>query len=649
MRNPAKHFYEFGPFRLDAQKHRLLRNGDLVPVPSKALEALIVFVQHPNQMLEREALMQAVWADTFVEDANLTVAVSQLRKSLGQNGVAGEYIETVPRVGYRFVAEVREVHDQPTPLIIEKRTLSHTVIEEELVPDTPHTEEQSQSILVRPVGQRLSFLPFSLSRAASVSLLAGAALLAVALSAVSYFGTSKPAPSSPAVAIRSLRSIAVLPPKSLSGEADASLSLGMADALITRLGSVGRLPVRPTSAVVRFLDGNQDPVTAGRALGVDAVLDGTLQRDAGGMRLTLRLINVANGMQLWFGHFDGASTELFKLQDDISQQVGEALFTGLSMDDRALLTKRLTTNAEAYSLYLKGNYFWNKRNLEASKSLDYFRRAIELDPNFAQAYAALAAVNSTMGNPSPEAEALIEKALKLDNTLADAHATYSFIRMFQHWDWPAAEKELDLAIELDPNSVKAHHWKGVYLSLRGRLDEAKVEMHRALDLDPLSLIVMADLSQLHYFAHEYDQAIDYCNRALVLDSHFSVAHEYLFDIYRMKGMDQEALNAWIKRRHADHDVQAIERVRRSFDRSGLRGIVIDELDMRMKSRESGPAIITGRNQVIVGNNEDGIRWLQRAFEEPKTHWNPYLNVDPVYDGVRNDPRFKELLHRMNLP
>jgi len=190
----------------------------------------------------------------------------------------------------------------------------------------------------------------------------------------------------------------------------------MADALITKLGSVGRLPVRPTSAVVRYLDSNQDPVTAGRALGVDAVLDGTLQRDAGGMRLTLRLINVANGMQLWSGHFDEASTDIFKMQDDVSQQVGEALFVGLSMDDRALLTKRLTANTEAYSLYLKGNYFWSKRNEEATKSLDYFRRAIDLDPNFAQAYAALAAVNSTLRNPAPEAEALVEKALKLDNT-----------------------------------------------------------------------------------------------------------------------------------------------------------------------------------------------------------------------------------------
>ena len=646
MLNPAKHFYEFGPFRLDAQKHRLLRNGDLVPLPSKALDALMVFVQHPNEMLEREALMRAVWADTFVEDANLTVAVSQLRKVLGQNGVAGEYIETVPRAGYRFVAEVREVHEQPSPLIIEKRTLSHTVIEEELVPDTPHTEDNSQSILVRPVGQRLTV---PVSHAATASLLAGAALLTVALSAASYFGTSKPAPSSPAAAIRSLRSIAVLPPRSLSGETDESLSLGMADALIARLGSVGRLPVRPTSAVVRYLDSDQDPVNAGRALGVDAVLDGTLQRDAGGMRLTLRLINVANGLQLWSGHFDQASTDIFKMQDDVSQQVGEALFADLTANDKALLTRQLTANAEAYSLYLKGNYFWNKRGDEAAKSLDYFRRAIEYDPNFAQAYAALAAVSSTVRNPSPEAQALIEKALQLDNTLADAHATYGFIQMFQHWDWRSAEKELDRAIELDPNSVTAHHWKGIYLSLRGRLDEAKAEMRRALELDPLSLIVMADLGQLHYFAHEYDQAIDYCNRALVLDSHFSVAYEYLFDIYRMKGMDQEALDAWIKRRHADHEVQAIEGVRRLFARSGLRGIVVDGLDRRMKSREPGPAIIMGRNQVSVGNNEESIRWLQRAFEEPKTHWNPYLNVDPVYDEVRNDPRFKELLHRMNLP
>ena len=645
MPDTAKHFYEFGPYRLDEQKHRLLRNGELVHLSRKALKALTVFVQHPNEMLEREALMQAVWADTFVEDANLTVAVSQLRKVLGRDGEGDEYLETVPGVGYRFVADVKEVREQPAPLIIEKRTISHTVIEEELVPDTRHTEEAPYSILVPPVAREGTF---PVSRAATVSLVAGAALLAVALSAGSYFGTSKPAPSSEVAAISSLKSIAVLPPKSLSGEADASLSLGLADALITRLGSVGRLPVRPTSAVVRFLGGNQDPVIAGRALGVDAVLDGTLQRDGGGTRLTLRLINVANGMQLWSGHFDGASTELFKLQDDISQQVGEALFTGLSMEDRVLLTKRVTANAEAYSLYLKGNYFWSKRNEEASKSLDYFRRAIELDPYFAQAYAALAAVNSTMGNPSPEAEALIEKALKLDNTLADAHATYGFIRMFQHWDWSSAEKELDRAIELDPNSVTARHWKGIYLSLRGRLDEAKAEMHRALELDPLSLIVMADLGQLHYFAHEYDQAIDYCNRALALDSHFSVAHEYLFDIYRMKGMDQEALNAWIKRRHADHEVEAIERVRRKFARSGLRGIVIDELDGRMKSKEPSPAIIFGRNQLLAGNNEEGIRWLQRAFEEPKTHWNPYLNVDPVYDEVRNDPRFKELLQRMNL-
>lgn len=648
MPSPDRHFYQFSSFRLDPQKHRLLCNGEPVHLSPKALEALCVFVQNPGRMLEREFLMHAVWADNFVEDANLTVAVSQLRKALAQDGEAIEYIQTVPRVGYRFLAEVREVREQPKPLIVEKRTLSHTVIEEDLIHDTPHSEEKSESIRDRPLAHRKAFQPFPKSRAAIASLLAGVVLLAVAVGAGAYLA-GKPTSAPEAATIRSLRSMAVLPPKSLRGDVEESLSLGMADALITRLGSVGKVPVRPTSQVVRYLGSDQDPVKAGRALGVDAVLEGTLQRDAESVRVTLRLINVANGVQLWSGHFDGAPKDIFRLQDEVSQQVGKALFAALSADDTALLTKRITANPEAYSLYLKGNYFWGKRAAEARKSPDYFRRAIELDPNFAEAYAALAAVYSTMRNPSAEAEELIKKALQLDNSLADAHATYGFILMFHRWDWQAAERELDRALELNPNSVTAHHWKGVYLSLRGRLDEAKAEMQRALELDPLSLIVMADIGQLHYFAHEYDQAIDYCNRALALDNQFGVAHEYLFDLYRVKGMDQEALNAWIKRRHASDEVKAIDRLRRLFDRSGLQGLIIDELDNLMRSKERGPAVVIGRHHLLLGNNETGVRWLQRAFEEPTTHWNPFLTVDPVYDAVRNDPRFKELLHRMNLP
>ena len=198
---------------------------------------------------------------------------------------------------------------------------------------------------------------------------------------------------------------------------------------------------------------------------MDAILEGTLQRDANGVRVTWRLIDTASGRQLWSRHFNEKAGDIFQLQDAVSKEVGEALFPDLSVNDKALLVKQQTTNAEAYAHYLKGNYFWNKRADAAGNSLSYYRRAIELDPNFAMAYAGLAAVHSTSENPSPEAEALIEKALQLDSTLSSAHATYGFIQMFHHWNWAESEQALDRAIQLDPNSATAHHWKGVYLSL----------------------------------------------------------------------------------------------------------------------------------------------------------------------------------------
>ncbi len=646
MPSPDKHFYEFGPFRLDPQRHRLLRNGELVHLSPKAFEALSVFVQNPGKMLEREVLMQAIWADTFVEDANLTVAVSQLRKALSQNGDAAEYIETLPRIGYRFVADVRQV--RAAPLMIEKHTLSQTVIEEEMVEDEPGIVYQLQSG-ERPLRKRL----IGSMSAGVVALITTGVVSAVGLAGVIYSSRVQPAASSTrAIAISEIRSIAVLPPRPLTNDGENNaLSLGVADGLITRLGRIRRLSVRPTSSITRFVETNKSAVEIGRSLGVDAVLEGTLQRDQAGVRVTLRLFDVATQTQLWSGHVDETAGNIFKLQDAVAQQVGEALFAQLSNDDKALLVKQPTANAEAYANYLKGNYFWSKRGEKVADSFAYFRKAIELDPNFAQAYAALAAARSTGETPSPEAEALVEKALQLDNTLSAAHATYGFIQMFHRWNWPAAEQALDRAIELDPNSVTAHHWKGVYLSLRGRLDEAKSEMYRALELDPLSLIVMADLGQLYYFAREYDQAIDYCNRALALDSEFSVAHEYLAEIYRAKGMEAEAAEAWIKRRFSK-DPRRADLHRQLFARSGLSALIKEELRLHegvANQRREVSALIVARGHLRLGNPREALSWLEHVFESPRWHWQPYSNVDPLYDELRNDPRFQSLMRRMHLP
>ncbi|HSP62984.1 MAG TPA: winged helix-turn-helix domain-containing protein [Pyrinomonadaceae bacterium] len=648
MPKHIRQFYEFGPFRLDPEKHRLLRDGEPVPLSPKSVEALMVLVQNAGKLMEREALMQAVWADTFVEDANLTVAISHLRKALGQSGETAEYIETIPRVGYRFVAEVREITDQRPPLIVEKHTLSQTVIEEEFLGDEPQGSEKTGLVAV-PSSERSLTIPLSRR---SVALLAFALLGTVTLGTSVYLNQSQrittAAATGPGAA--SIRSIAVLPLKSLSGEAEnAPLSLGMADALISRLGAIRRVVVRPTSSIVRYAGGNQDPIVAGRALGVDAVLEGTLQHDKGRTRIDLRLLDTSSGIQLWASTFDELDADIFTMQDSVSREVAQALFSALSQNEKAALTRHPTINADAYALYLQGDYFWSKRAVEAAKSIDYFRKAIGMDPNFAQAYASLAAVEATGGNPSPEAEALTEKALQLDDTLAEAHATLAFIKMFHHWDWATAERELDRAIELNPNSSVAHHWKGVYLSIRGRLNEAKVEMNHALELDPLSLVIMADIGQLHYFAHEYDQALDYCNRALALDPEFWPAHEYLLDIYLAKGMDQEALNELLNLDYRYNTAAAKQRIREVFTRGGIRTVLTQQLNSYLNRTDAERIPITiARFYSRLRDNEHALYWLDRAVNGQRFFSTAYISVDPLFEPLRDEAPFKAILNRMGL-
>jgi DNA-binding winged helix-turn-helix (wHTH) protein/TolB-like protein/Flp pilus assembly protein TadD len=627
MRHTERHFYEFGPFRLDPQRRRLLRDGEAVPLNAKAVDALLALVQHPGRMLERETLMRAVWADALVEDANLTVAISHVRKALGENGTT-EYIETIPRVGYRFVAEVRDVREEAPALVIEKHTVSETVIEEEVL-DAP------KALTEKVIGS---------ARSTNLALIGTLVLLAAALGTVLYLrrsGNTAPLP---------VRSLAVLAPKALSAEAEiSSLSMGIADALITRLGGLNQVAVRPTSAISRYAESRQDPLEVGRALKVDAVLEGSLQRADGRVRIRVRLMDVRSGTQLWAGTFDEADADIFKLQDVMSAEVAEALALNLTPHNRVALTKRETTNPQAYASYMEGIYFWNKRGPEVARSIPHFQKAIALDPNFARAYVALANVHAVLGASSPEAETLIEKALQLDNTLAEAHATRGFIRMFHHWDWEGAEQDFDRAIQLDPHSSHAHHWRGVYLSLRRRLDEAKAEMHRALELDPQSAIITADIGQLHYFARQYDQAIDYCRRALALDSDFPMAHIYLGFIYGAKGMEQEAFAEWLlnpdqARLMAEIDSKAV------FARSGSIGVAQSQLEYYLgpgrAEAEALPMVMVG-SYLAVGDKENAMRWLVRSYEE-HNFMLPFINVDPSYDSLRDDPRFQDILRRIGL-
>ena len=637
MQTSTRQFYEFGSFRVDPYRHRLLRKGQPVSLPTKSFETLLVLVQNPGKLMTRQDLLSAVWADAFVEDANLTVAISVLRKSLGQETDSESYIETVPRVGYRFLGDVELVTEQPGALVVEKHRVSRTVIEED-VPDSASVSNAVTNSLKSVYQHR------------SLRIAAGVALVAVAI--ISYFylrRTDHAALASPSMG--SIRSIAVLPPRSLSiGNDDPSLRLGVADALVTRLGGLRNLSVRPTAASVRYLNSNEDPIEIGRALHVDAVLDGSMQRENGHLRITLRMLSVADGTQLWSATVDESDKDIFKLQDLLSQQVANQLFGELSNSEKQRIGRQQSHSTEAYSAYTQGMYFWNRRGDQASKSLPYFRRAIELDPNFAEAYVGLATVDACTQIPSPEAEALIERALQLNNSLAEAHASSGLIKMFHHWDWRGAEGELNKALELDSSSVSAHHWKGIYLSLQGRFADAQAELDRALTLDPTSSILLADIGQLHYLNRKYDEAIEYCNRSLAIDPESQMTQLYLFNVYAAKGMETEALKHSVLFELGNADSERTKTVLADKLRIGLAQALKEKLADyvgRDEEQQSILALQIARIYLLLKNYDQAMRWLERAPERPN-FFVPYIAVDPLYDPLRSNPRFQGIVRKIGL-
>src|SRR4030095_1773596 len=361
MSKQAKLFYLFGPFRIDVAERLLRRDGESIPLTPKAFDLLLMLVENKGHLLEKDELMKMLWPNTFVEEANLSNNISQLRKALSMDPVH-QYIETVPRRGYRFIADVTEL--SPTPEIASG---GH--------PDKAH--ERKESIA-------------SISDASRQSTVFWFALAVVALLALGpviyYFWPKKPVTQQP------IRTIAVLPFKPLAADSsDESLEMGMADTLITRLSNLRQLIVRPASAVRKYTALDNDELAAGREQRVDAVLEGTIQKASDKIRVTVRLVRVADGALLWADQFDEKFTNLFAVQDSISERVAGALAVRLTGDEREVLTKHYTANTEAYQLYMRGRYFLNKSTeADCRRSIDYFQQAIDRDPNYALAYAGLA-------------------------------------------------------------------------------------------------------------------------------------------------------------------------------------------------------------------------------------------------------------------
>lgn len=622
MLNGNNKLHVFGACRLDLENKFLWHNDRPVDLPLKALELLCLLAENQGSVVSKPAIWQTVWPDAFVEETNLTHHIYLLRRKFKELNEP-DPIQTVPRRGYRFAVPSNGDH-----LVIERHAFTQTVIVE-----ISEDEQGGEFKIPRPSVLRKHRLALAA---------AGAALL-------TFIGALWGLTRGPSTTPRAVESLAVLPFVSLNESAKDD-GIGMADILITRLTSLHSVKVRPTGSVLPLA--GHDSVDAGTKLGVDAVLEGTIDKKGSDVRITTRLVRVSDGSVIWADTYQKLAGGESGLQNAIASRVADVLSGGMTPVERDRLSKAYTANDEAWAAYSNARVEWSRRNmagmLEAQR---LFRKAIALDPEFALAYAGLADTLAT-GGGYREAVSLIDRALELDPDLAEAHASKGFIQLFRNWNWDAAEASLARAMQLNPNYATAHHWHAQVLAVKGRNDEAKEAMRRALELNPVSANFLADIGQIYYFAREYKEAEAYCRRALEIDPAFVFAHEYLHDIYLMTGDYEKAVEAELaaKRSNEAHPSDStkrldriatyLEKQRGSFRHHGIRRFEQDRI-------EGTWGFIPATRAAFLGDKEAAIEHLEHAFAT-RDLFTVFAKVDPLLDVLRDEPRYQELLGKLKL-
>jgi eukaryotic-like serine/threonine-protein kinase len=481
------------------------------------------------------------------------------------------------------------------------------------------------------------------------------------ISAPSYFPQMRQMALTAAEPITSNRSIAVLPFQVLRVEqkGEEFLGMGLSDAIITKLSNIQRIIVRPTSAVIKYFDGTHNVLAAGQELNVGYVLDGRIQRAGDRIRVTVQLISIRDGQPVWAAKFDENYTDIFAVEDSISEQVAHALVPQLSGEERELLLRRETENASAYQAYLKGRYLWNRFTPEDfAKAAEQFREAIALDPNYAQAHVGIAdyynwAAIFGMGPPDsnfPQAKQAAIRALEIDETLAEAHAALAFTNLCYDWEWFAAEQRFRRSIELNNNYGPAHQWYSNLLAAQGRFDEAIAEIKRALEINPLSLMDRSITGWTYYHARQYERAEQELKAALEIDRNFSNCHLMLGFVYERMGRYSEAIaEAKIAQDMMAGSVIPLWVLGYAFASAGKHEEAREKLE-QLKNRAQRTYVspyFVALLHTGLGEYEQAFQWLDRAVES-RDEWLLWLGTEPKLDPLRSDARFDELLEKVGL-
>ena len=611
---------KFGLFEVDLQTGEVRKAGmrqKLVGHPVKVLQALL---ERPHEIVTREELRQRLWPEnTFVDyDLALRKAVNRLREVLGDSTESPRFIETIPRSGYRFIGAVEATQPEP-------------------VPSTAATPKNNS-------------VPWKVV----IALLAVATILVAVNTGklrTRIFAKSN-APE--------IRSIAVLPLDNLSKDPGQDyFSDGVTDALTTELAQIGALRVISRTSALHFKGTRETLPEIGHELNVDAIVEGSVTRSENRVRITAQLIDTRTDRHLWAKAYERESKDVLFMQDELARDIAAEIRVHLTPVERTRLADARPVNPEAHEAYLKGRYFYEKLSIpDFRQALTYFEQAVKLDEHYAPAYVGVASSYKELGNwgalspteVASHAREAVQEALVLDDSFAEAHAVLGHIHFEWDWDWPAAEREYKRAFELGPASTDARIQYAVYLSAMGRHDEAVAVMEEARSLDPISKPSNGMLGTIYYWAHRFDQAADQFHKNIALHLDSTLDHHYLGRCYELKAMYPEAVEEYLVEMSLNGATRdQLMTFRRAFVKSGIIGFKREGLNSSLagsKAHYVNPFYIA-QSFAGLGNKDLTFQWLEKAYQE-RNQGIAFLNTEPVFDSLRTDPRFQDLLTRLRL-
>jgi TolB-like protein/DNA-binding winged helix-turn-helix (wHTH) protein/Flp pilus assembly protein TadD len=622
--------YRFDKFELFSDEGELRSSDSSLQLQDKPLRLLTVLVQNPQRMVTRDQLRKRMWdSETFVDyDQGINVAMKKVREALGDSAENPKFIQTVAKKGYRFLVPVAVIYSDPiTPTVPAPQPVANG-------PAIPNATVGSRHSV------RLRWI-FAIFAASALSVLA---FWLVKVQTHNHH-------------LAQIHSLAVLPLRNLSPDSGQEyFADGVTEELITSLAQSLPLRVISRTSVMRYKQTTEPITQIARELGVEAIVEGSVASSGNRVTVTVQLIDATEDRHLWAQQYDRKLGDLLGMEAELCRQIAQQVGGTLISQQEIKAAKLRRVDPRVHELYLKGRYFWNKRTDEGMmRAAEYFRQAVDLDPDYAQAYVGLADCYMFGQPPLPlnavlfNTREMARRALALDDGLGEAHATLGLLAENDEWDWAEAEKEYKRAIELNPNYATAHQWYGEELALTGRFDEALEQLKLANNLDPLSLIIIKDTGEIYYVARRYDKAIEYFRKVLEMDPSFVVARLYLGLAYVQKREFRLAITEFKETETSQHSPDALSGLGYAYALSGRRRAaqeILNELSVMSERRHVDPsyyaAVYAG-----LGDKDNALEWLERAYREHALLTG--LKVDPQWDILRTDPRFTDLMKRVGLP